>query len=185
MSSTLSMKGMGPRPRKNAARNTIRLSRGSRPRWSAVFSDPSSSGTSVEWSGVTVVVVLEPGPQSPHSSVRRKKMATPSMETQTYSKEQYSTEQYSTVQTQTRSWEMMRSTRRPARSIHRVVAREPSTCTAPSSIVLEQAPREVPALCNAVQYSTIQYSTGAQGGHTATVSTLLYPDIATFMMVVL
>ena len=44
MSSTLSMKGMGPRPRKNAARNTIRLSRGSRPRWFTVFSDPSSSG---------------------------------------------------------------------------------------------------------------------------------------------
>ena len=144
----MSMKGMGPRPRKNAARNTIRLSRGSRPRWFTVFSDPSSSGTSVEWSGVTVVV-LEPGLAGPQSPARRKKMATPSMETQT------------------RSWEMMRSTRRPARSIHRVVAREPSTCTAPSSIVLEQAPREVPALCNAVQYSTIQYSTGAQGGHTA------------------
>ena len=112
-------------------------------------------------------------------------MATPSMETQTCMWELYCNILCCTVLccTQTRSWEMMRSTRRPARSIQRVVAREPSTCTAPSSIVLEQAPREVPALCNAVQYSTIQYSTGAQGGHT--VSTLLYPDIATFMMVVL
>jgi len=99
-----------------------------------VVSDPRSSGTSLECLGVTVVVVVvEPGAQSPHSLVRRKKMATPSMETQT------------------RSSEMMRSTRRPARSMQRVVAREPSTCTAPSSIVLEQGPREVPALCTGTQ----------------------------------
>ena len=53
-------------------------------------------------------------------------------------------------------------------------------------------PREVPAGCAGTQlvhYSKVQYSTGAQGGartlYRDTVSTLLHPDVATCMMVVL
>ena len=51
MSSTFRMKGMGPRPRKNTARNIMRLTKGRKPTSSRVLLEMSSCGS--------IVVVVE------------------------------------------------------------------------------------------------------------------------------
>ena len=50
MSSTFRMKGMGPRPRKNTARNIIRLTKGRK---------PTSSRVLLEMLSGSIVVVVE------------------------------------------------------------------------------------------------------------------------------
>ena len=128
MSSTFRMKGMGPRPRKNTARNNMRLTKGRKLTSSMVLWEILNSGD------IVVVVEIDvPFPPPPlwHSSQcseSRKNTATPSMERLMNTSE------------------MMRSILRPNLSIRNIVATDPSSCTHPSNIVLRHSPKEEPAL---------------------------------------